>query len=622
MFPRRMFHDIEHPTDQLTGDKLNFFADSIEIVNTKAGTFYDYEIETHGSFLNDHIYFIRNAIESGDDNRLLGINKQTINLFKFSNLFSEDDLFINSFFKDVFKVINGIKKIELHKINTKKDATWLLGELNVIKDRLTPSYIENLATLISTLLRCSHTLSYHRDDLNYSSKLLVSYYFLSGFPKTEINNFVARVLTMKVEVQGERIYCQSPLPELLYKRMIEHNRNNCLFNKKLHDDINYYLKSRTLNEQYIGFSYFAHCAKHEYTFWFRISSFAMQEDIEVDGIELLNVSSFKKRYPDSIKYVEDFLSIHRSVLAKVVTSAYSQDEAVFKSLDKLRETIDGLGDYINGRISIDDSQYLGTGFDEFYVNETGGGVFFDKYSIRTMKNRRARVKKNRLSNKTKKLEEILFQAKGETDKFNSTALYSKFCDNLIPVIPKTLSGRFPNKIGISSKVFGMVFLLLAIEKKSFKFSTEYWAFNVMVNSFDRSDKLGTTEAVLRGMTDADILVPLEKINQEINHAHTSYRVRKALYFNKKSYYKSFQYYLRVFAILNSSRNVGEHMNNKDELINRKIQTSIHGLLKRVFDGLLFERGRVKYQSLTDDELIIILIEKGLEKTSSFFSPKS
>lgn len=593
----RIFN-ITHPTHQLIGDKFSFFAEALDLINTKAGLFLEFEIDTHITFLESMLFIAEKALEDGGS-REINLAKDDIRTSILNNpLLSKDDLIMSEHYSEHQKTIDQISGVD------DSDLQQIREHIKELHDKISPTYVESLVFQISNKFMCNHSLSFHRNDFSYLARLVYSYFYLSGYSKRDISYFVNKLLSSEITRQGDRLYSSAPLPKDLYNRVILHNTQSRPYDKQLHSDLKKFVKARDQKQQIEGFLNLSNYEAYEYSLYFKVLGLTVEsEQEELFQLTFFNSNSIVK--DNASKYIRKYLENEDNCLVRTKVTAHSYEEAVDRGLVIVQEALNNIMYIEKKSFYLDRTGVFGFDDSYYYRNSIDRGLELNNYSLDFIRYKEQKIDSSPHTDFIRSRQSMLAEALSETNKERYIGLHWRFVDILIPnkIIKK--------KTGVRGNVLALAYLMMYFEQKAYKDEIQLWAYHIIINSRQYSSELGFTREEIHEISERKWLISLREINSRFKHVHTLYHVRRALDYSKRmNTQERLHFYIRFFTGVASHRNIYEHVGAKDELMTRKIQGSIHDILVRLIDRISFELAKEENKSKPVKEVIKELILKG------------
>ena len=257
-------HQIHNP-DQTISDKVNYFADIFDYFLSNIGKPTFPGLETHKSIL-EKISF---QLDNYSPHSIKYIKEH----LKSEYLTSKDPI-IKDYYLHEWKAINsyihgGIEKnrnklhLEIRQLIRKLDKSLFINTLSsIIAILSSESRLENDQTV---------------NKLDYYTPIIISEFIFSGFDKKDLNRLFDKILTTKVEIQGNKVRTEVPLPTSL----IKYKNKPGTEPEKFYARINKYLKSRTLQQQFEGIYYLYRNSQKEKTFIFYLNNIKSLTPLEI-----------------------------------------------------------------------------------------------------------------------------------------------------------------------------------------------------------------------------------------------------------------------------------------------------------------------------------------------------
>jgi hypothetical protein len=605
----RSINNLTHPENSEIAKKFGFFADCLDIINQKAGEFYDFEIETHMSLVS----YLQYCIKTNNESRTKFLIKQIKYVCRTHPFCKKNDLILKKYYPNVLIWLQAI--IEQEGL-TENSLTSIDKKLEMIESEMSKTYFSNVVKELLRYITCKHKLNSHKYELNYSAQIIFSHFYLNGYSRENISNFTGKLLSKKLQKDRDKIRTDAPLPSKLYKKLVIHNRTNKPFNQTLYNEIENFLKSRTIQQQVEGLLDFSNSEKYNYFFIFKVNGIWLNSEKEViHGITFLDTLKFKKKINKKRQYngVFDFMSIP-SVLIEYHAKGHSQDEAVKQAISELRTKLNRIGLVLNKYLHLDTSAYI-IPFDEsnksYFLNELNERNSLYEWDIKALSKREKLTKRNAFNRFLLEKERSLSEAIGEQNIEYSLHLFSKFLE----LISKDSLQNIKSRGGIQDKVLAASYILLLDEKHIYRGVVRNWAHNLLLNTAHAERKFISNEKMNK-VINSKFYISLSENRKIFKQEHALYRVKKALRFSNESNVEAFNYYIRYFSILIQYRNVNEHLNKSEEQISRKLILSASILLNRIFRSIIKEFSKKSNKYLSPNEIINSLILEGKSKADN------
>lgn len=614
--------EITNPTNQLVADKFQFFADHFKLVCLKSGEYYHYEVETHISILEHLMFYANGEIESDKkDKKRIKYTIQNITfILKTHPLFQKEDGII-SIDKERYNQIRSLINQIIHIDTFVYDKLQMISQsIEDIKKLIAPSYLNDIVNSLFSMVNCSHTLNHHKKGFEYLAKLVFSHFYLKGHSRDRISGFINRLLDNKIYRQEERMYTDAPLPEKLYQRLIKHNKSGGPFDQKLFNDIQFFLTNRDLKQQIDGLIFLDRYNKYPFTFIFRVDGILIREsEFELMGIQFIQIKHFINQYSKKqLEYTDDFFSLNnRSVLTKISTEAYTQDDAVYLSLKSLREKLAKIARRIKGHFSISQEGYT------FPISEQKGEKFWinpmpelcklSKYDAIKIQYFEHNINKSPHKKLYVQLEAIITEAYIENNINLSLHYYRKFMQTLFEHID---TSGISAKNGIPKEIRVIALLLMYFERKEFKNGIRLWAQNRVIASmqFGNIDSINKFEHRIQ---ETHGKIPINELIENTDQEHTIHEARKAIYYSKKvDEKKAYDYYVRQLLFIKQYRDKHEHANNNNDQIARKLHLYSYKIMNRLLANCFKELNRKKHKDLTHSTILRSTIDANIQKFES------
>src|SRR5690554_3677100 len=406
-------YGITHPSHQVIGDKFSFFAEALDLMNSKAGFFLEFELDTHVTFIESMLFIAEMALKEGGSEKL-AISEITHSICK-RPLFSKDDLILKEHYLSILDIIEEITKLERKEKNQIEKLKEILKNLQRIHDELSTSYVESLVARITNIFICNHTLTFHRSDISYLAKLVYSYFYLSGYSKRDISSIVNKLLSNEIIRNEDRLYSKSPLPPELYKRVFIHNKELKPYNSELHSDLEKFIENRDQKQQIEGFLNLANYEKDCYKFMYKVLGLYLEKDsLEIFDIKLLRIESILN--DESANQISKYLESENCCLAEVEISAYSYEEAVDLGISKVENALSRLKFYIKRNIYLDRTSVFITQDQKYYRNAIDHHFSLDQHNIGYIAFKENKIKVSPHSEFIISKQNLLIEALSETNK--------------------------------------------------------------------------------------------------------------------------------------------------------------------------------------------------------------
>jgi len=621
---------ITNSGDQSIAYKLEFFGNCIDKMCFDSGEYIHYEVETHLSLIDHLIFIAQSDIDNihREDHQVRKIANLIQHICSTHPLLSEEDTFRSD---DDIKSGNFQSKLDnilnetITRGNSRSSLILFRDNLISIKEEIESIYFDKITHFLLVILCCKHTLHHHRKDFEYLSRLFFSKYYLDGYSRKQISQFVDRVLASNVYRHGDFIYTtKTLLPKELYHRQINHNRNKKPFDQELFNDIQDYLDKRDIKQQIEGFKHLLHYQKHKHHLLFKVDGLNISpgkdnDYVEVLGLKFYLVRDFRRIFNHyDYKYAEDFFSTSNySGIVEVTVQAFSQDDAIFTALEVLGNKLGKLMRIENFSFAINRSGYTYYPMEEdhgmFNINSMPENAYLSHFSAKNVSGMEKWVQRCFHSSFYLELEYILQQGYLETNPTSALHYFRKFIQTLISKEAIELANMI-NQYGIPAEIRAAACLLVHFERKSYQGGTRLWVHNKLINAQDfpfRGDEL--LDEYKKIVYKDGVLLPLARTVQFIPErlAQTKYEASRALYYSRKvNEMDVFEYYCRQLIFIKQYRDKYEHGNITDDLIARKLQLYSYRILARLLQKLLVEFSKKSNKNLSKDQILSNLICSG------------
>lgn len=597
-FPQRVYtpNSVTHPTNPLIAEKLQFFTDSLKMMCLKSGEFYHYEIENHLSLINHLLFMIDAEIIRNNDSGMRHCFDQIKHLLKVHPLFSDKDLFIT---ESEQKTEIKCKLQEISNVTSSNSE--LNNKLNTIRTNLVelnelakPDYFKNIVKSISTKICCSHLLNHHKKHLYYLAKISFSYYYLNGYSRKLISSFADKIFKKRIDAVGHRIYFEGYLPFDLYQKQINNNRNGTEFNSELFDEIQSYIDGRTQLEQIAMLLHVLHYEKYEHKLLFRLDgimtfSDRSNDELDVLGLKIYQTNDFKKKYDlydyDSSK---DFFHERQTAIVEITTNAFSQEDAVYQSIENLRNKLGRIMMLSNSRFSLSHIGYTfypPEGETEFWINTMPEVGKISTYDIDELNYINEKLTASSNKEFYLELEQILQEAYIEDNITTSIHYFRKFVEFLFKNINEC---GVESNSGIPKEIRTIAYLLTYFEKKRFQTQIKQWVDNKLINSTQLPAELNGLANEYRKLVHNNNNPSFSLMQKYIAPVmqHTKYEANRAYKYSQNIDEKLvFQYYCRQLLFLKHYRDKHEHANITDDEIARKLGVYSYRILNRLLKDI-------------------------------------
>jgi len=610
--------------NQVIADKLQFFSDCLRLMSLKSGEYYHYEVENHLSLLDNLIFYADgeiNSITPNESRTIFTIQQIQYITGTHPLLKSDDGLIIkdksrstriNSIIQSIVQTVPRGPRSQRQALEKARLVT-IRAELSDIKNLMSPTYVDDVVTILYSMVQCNHKLNYHKSGLEYLSRLVFAHFYIDGYSRQAIIGFIGSLLGRKVDRYEDRIYLDTFLPEGLYSRLRTHNLEEHPFNQQLFNEIQEFLENRTLKQQIDGFIYKAKYQQISHNFIFRVDGIMLnQDETELLGLKLMRIDAFKKKHSeDSLKDIEDFLTYgHHSMLVELNVFAYSQDEATHKALTILKKKMGKAVRRIRGKFAINQTGYTFYPIEHgrFHVNTMPESTRLYKSSIDSIEHREKLIGSSAFKELYEQLERILVEGYIEEDINISLHHYRKFMQSLHDNIA---SQNIESRDGIPKEIRVMACLLTNCEKKNFVWDINGWASNIIYNfSPLRQNQISDN---LRIKISKGGYVPFNELIKESDQEHAKYEARKARYFSKRiDKKKVYQYYVRQLLYMKNYRDKYEHANSHHDEIARKLNLYTYKLMTRMMEGILSELEKNSNKGLSHQVILGNWLDSGYE----------
>lgn len=609
--------DITNPAKQLIAEKLQFFADCLQLICLKSGEFYHYEVENHLTLLRNLKFYADGEINA--INPQLHRTKNSIRQIQFivgtHPLFNQKDEIINSDESRAIQINCQLTLVKDEPDLSKENLINIRKYLKFIEVILSPTYIEDVILSLYEKVSCKHQLNYHKSDFEYIARLVFSYFHSEGHSRERIHGLVYRLLAKKMTRKGDRIYTDSPIRKELHERLINHNRNSQPFDQKLFDDIQDYLDKRTLKQQIDGFVHLSEYDKYPFTFIFRIDGLmTWSQKFEILGLKFISITEFVAQFSEEqLNYAKDFFTrSNHSILVEVNVDTYSHDEAVHVAIGNLREKLEIVASRIGGRFSINQTGYTfyPAKQKELWINSMPECGDISEHDIENIEYFERNLSISSHKEFYIQLENILTKAYIEDNVNVSLHHLRKFMQVLFDNIDTT---GIDHLNGISDEIRVLCYVLTQFEKERYITETHLWAINMAINNSVLMDEDGESKK-LKDQIRVRGTIPLNVLIGSNAKEHVKFEARRARYFTRKVDAQNvFNYYARQLLFIKQYRDKHEHASSLDNQIARKMNLFAYKLMKRLLDCSFKELNREENIGLSHQEILRRVTEKGRSK---------
>ncbi|HEV8511969.1 MAG TPA: hypothetical protein VGQ59_01765 [Cyclobacteriaceae bacterium] len=179
-------HQITHQ-NPLIAKKVNFFADYFEYLSYSIGITEDMDIDNHLSLVEKILW----QVESNLSNSIPYVDNYLNHPY-----LQKSDRIVNEFGRhnSLFELIDHYKKSESKK-NWIQENPAFISKLKSFRNALKRDLIRKTLSDIISFLRCVHDLDYHRTDLLYHTKIIISEFLINGHSRKDLGNVFEKIMT-------------------------------------------------------------------------------------------------------------------------------------------------------------------------------------------------------------------------------------------------------------------------------------------------------------------------------------------------------------------------------------------------------------------------------------------
>lgn len=328
-------HDINHP-EELVKKKVNYFADYFYYVQERVNRDELISSETPLSII---------------ENLLIQLNNNFNRCLPYFNKYINNELICNfklSTGKNLIKKFNSL--LEPYRVLEKKEEQieWLktnkvdlIKSCTSIKKRLTSNMFKECVQAITSYLKCSHTLEFHKDELELFTKIIVSDFLMNGFTSSDLKKVFQYILSNDIR--------DFPFDKKLFFKVDKE------FREKIKS---VFIKNKTFADQFDGITNIRFKPQKTAFLLYKINGIYLENDSEINLGDVSIISSkakklskIKKSRASGIKrFFEDDHSFSIAILKERYRSENKAFEKAIYRIDKALKIFNSQTKYV-GRLN-------------------------------------------------------------------------------------------------------------------------------------------------------------------------------------------------------------------------------------------------------------------------------